>query len=472
MDLTIPSLVFLFFWLPCHAHEQGEVRDSQCLLQVQQAVAPLTETVSIDTAALDLALFDTAWLPARQVTKRVGFLDWLPAAGNFALNSWTVAVSVGMVLGLGLVFLAGGMMCPTIPRPVVSILVIAVYIALSVTIDLLIMYQKSSATPGKVSTYKFDPTCSIILTEFIKLICSASLYTSNQLISGSSLMPEGLNLSDVKLFMLPATFFTANNILVFVAIGGNDASAFGVFRDTMILWTALIWAWIFKASLGPVRLGGIAIIFAGLLVNRAGSISRETFSWTFLLVILMTVTNATGSVLNEFALKFNKALDINLQNCLLYSMCIVFSVLILAVKSPAHLASPTAFFEGFTNWTIFMVFLQASAGLLVSRLLKYADAVYKTIGTCLRGPSLVICAPMVLGSQTDAISILSALIVASGCLTYLTQGPLSVPSKGDQSLPAPESAGMAGNTKKSSELSTEEPGSEPMAAPRPIPTVD
>jgi hypothetical protein len=335
----------------------------------------------------------------------------------------------------------------------VSVSVIAIYITLSVSIDLLILYQKQSEGDGSKSVYKFDPTCSIILTEFIKLVFSLSLYTTNQLIAGNHWLPETLTFSDVYLFTLPAMFFTANNIMVFVAIAGNDASAFGVFRDTMILWTALIWKYVFGSSLGPTRLFGIGIIFIGLVVNRLGSISGATFNWAFLLVMLMTVTNATGSVFNEYALKWNQGLDINMQNAVLYTMCIIFSVVILAVRSPVHLTSPSAFFEGFTNLTVLMVCLQASAGLLVSRLLKYADSVYKTIGTCLRGPSLVLTAPFVVGSQKDVVSTLSAFIVASGCLLYLTQGPLAAAStkaegvKNDEST-VPETFAEQGDTKQ------------------------
>jgi hypothetical protein len=347
---------------------------------------------------------------------------------SHSLSRGTVVAALSAVAAFGLVFVITGSVVPMIPKAVVNLLVMAVYISLSVTIDLLIMYQKDTDDAAS-SVYKFDPTCSIILTETIKLVVSLTLYTSNQVISGSQLVPDTLTLCDAGLFFLPALFFTLNNIMVFVAIGGNDASAFGVFRDTMILWTALIWVSIFKASLGPIRLGGIAVIFVGLLINRVGSISAATFNWAFVLVMLMTVTNATGSVFNEYALKWNKALDINLQNAILYTMCICFSVIILAIRSPTHLASPGAFFQGFTNWTVLMVCLQASAGLLVSRLLKYADSIYKTIGTCLRGPSLVLAAPFVLGSQSDLVSIASAFIVASGCLIYLSQGALSTTAK-------------------------------------------
>jgi hypothetical protein len=412
--------------------------DAQCLLQKNtftSGVLVTDDAEHSDSSELKRRSDEEALAGAlvqrwSSISSQSSFLQSMQTSADASLRQWPVTTSLFAVVGLGLAFVLAGAVLPVMPRALLSVVVIVVYISLSVTIDLLIMYQKDSAGIG-AKTYKFDPTCSIILTELIKLVVSLTMYATQQMVKGSSLLPSTLSLSDVGLFLLPALFFTANNIMVFIAIGGNDASAFGVFRDTMILWTALIWVCIFKASLGTIRLCGIAVIFLGLVVNRLGSISRASFSWAFLLVMLMTVTNATGSVLNEYALKANKMLDINLQNAILYSMCIGFSTAILAVRSPVHLTSASAFFEGFTSWTVLMIALQASAGLLVSRLLKYADAVYKTIGTCLRGPSLVVAAPAILGSQQDFISVASAFIVAAGCLTYLTQGPLGTAKASD-----------------------------------------
>lgn len=435
-QLVLPSI---FFSLSVLADAQQG--DGQCLLQrsteASRVVAASGGDQDVISAQADAAGFDmSSFLQyGREASKQkletdlahlgVGsLLQSVMQAPVETLGKKGVIASVATVVLAGLAFVAAGIFLPLLPRSVVSVLVISFYIFLSVTIDLLIMYQKDEAGSG-ATIYKFDPTCAIIVTESIKLVISLTLYTTSQAVSGAPLLPDRVSLSDVWLFFIPALFFTVNNIMVFIAIGGNDASAFGVFRDTMILWTALIWVIVFKASLGPIRLGGIAVIFVGLVVNRVGSISAATFNWAFLLVICMTVTNATGSVFNEYALKFNKALDINLQNAMLYSMCIGFSIIILACRSPVHLTSAGAFFEGFTSWTVLMVCLQASAGLLVSRLLKYADAVYKTIGTCLRGPALVFVAPFLLGSRQDLASLVSAFIVAAGCLTYLTQGPLS-----------------------------------------------
>jgi hypothetical protein len=396
------------------AQTDAAMSDGNCMLQAQRKVVTAASASVLDDSAMP------AKVPAGSPSG-VSFLQWTVTTYP---NKGMVIGCVSASLAVALAFALAGYALPSIPTAVVSILVISIYILLSVAIDLLIMYQKNAEGGAATTTYKFDPTCSVILTEAIKLVFSLILYSANQILRRSSVVPQGAVFADMWRFLLPAAFFTMNNIMVFVAIGGNDAAAFGVFRDTMILWTALIWGCMFKVPLGSVRLGGIGVIFFGLVVNRVGDMSGAKFSWAFLLVILMTVTNATGSVLNEYALKFNRELDINLQNVILYSMCIVFSVMILAVRSPSHLASAGAFFEGFTNWTVFLSCLQASAGLLVSRLLKYADAIYKTIGTCLRGPALVLVAPIVLGSPLHVSSIVSALIVASGCLTYLTQGAL------------------------------------------------
>jgi len=107
----------------------------------------------------------------------------------------------------------------------------------------------------------------------------------------------------------------------------------------MILWTALIWRAVFHTALGLTRWFGIFVIFAGLTMNRVGC---SAFTWAFLWVILMTMTNAFGSVANEFALKRSRKLDINVQNAILYVACASFAILLLALDEPSRLTGPTA----------------------------------------------------------------------------------------------------------------------------------
>jgi len=198
----------------------------------------------------------------------------------------------------------------------------------------------------------------------------------------------------------------------------------------MILWTALIWRAFFKTELGWNRLAGILVIFVGLAVNRAG---LSSWNWAFLWVLLMTLTNSTGSVVNEFALKRSRKLDINVQNSILYVACGAFAILLLAVDEPSRLLSIEAFFLGFTGNTFFTLSLQAFAGLIVSRMLKYADSVTKTVACCLRGPAVVFTSPVLLGVSNSWSGIITAVIVALGCTMYLLCGPLAAQEHKDES---------------------------------------
>merc|ERR1719382_1357231 len=149
----------------------------------------------------------------------------------------------------------------------------------------------------------------------------------------------------------------------------------------------------------------------------------------------MTWCNAFGSVINEYALKLNKSLDINIQNMVLYTGCILCSFIYIAASDPRRVrGGPAIFFTGFDNKTWFTVGLQSVTGLLVSRMLKHADAIMKTVATCLRGPIIVFIAPIFTKSKIGALIAISACIVASGCIAYLTQGPLKSQKELDEEI--------------------------------------
>mmetsp|Transcript_18803 Transcript_18803/g.29638 ORF Transcript_18803/g.29638 Transcript_18803/m.29638 type:complete len:464 (+) Transcript_18803:3-1394(+) len=321
-----------------------------------------------------------------------------------------------LVLSVGLVTLA-----PRLPPSCVAYVVCAVYVALSVSIDLSIASLRRHDTPG---SYAFDPACCVILVEACKLASSLILLAWNHCSGTADLkdikVTEFLK-RDAWLLSLPGILFAAQNLLLFEAIGKNDMAAFGVFRETLILWTFIFWRCFFKVELGLMRTAGISIIFVGMVGNRVGA---TTWSWSILWVLAMTFSNASATVVNEFALKRTMGLDINVQNATLYAMCATCGVLVLAVKNPSKLFSVSDFFEGFASSTVLTVALQILAGLMVSRILKYADSVTKCVAATMRGPILVLLAPYLLHTSSDWSAILSSVVVSLGCLLYLLQGPI------------------------------------------------
>ncbi|CAE8684703.1 unnamed protein product, partial [Polarella glacialis] len=280
--------------------------------------------------------------------------------------------------------------------------------------------------------------CAVVLTELLKLICSAALACVGQYQkAGDSEAREsmlGITPVDVMWFMGTAIIFTFNNILVWVAIGANDMSQFGILRDTMVIWTACLWILVFQAPLGARRWLGIMIILGGLALIHfraetssspgGASQARQASQWGFALVLCMTFCNSLGSITNEKAFKRSAALDINLQNCVLYSGCICATLLVMAFTDLERLLSPSRFFEGFTRGTLLTICLQATAGLLVSRLLKYTDSIMKTVASCIRGPVVVFIAPLLVDSPTDLQTLGSSMLIASGCVQYMLQGPM------------------------------------------------
>jgi len=311
-----------------------------------------------------------------------------------------------------------------LPSRYLGYAVCVVYVALSVSIDLFIASNRQQDDGKTTGTYAFDPACCVILVELAKLIISSILLAS-RCCSGAT------DLSDFNLkeflkreagwLSLPGVLFAANNLLLFTAIGKNDMATFGVFRETLILWTSLFWRVFFKVELGTKRLIGVGIIFVGMVGNRIGA---TEWSWAVLWILVLTLTNATATVVNEFALKRTMGLDINIQNIVLYVVCVSCSILVLAARNPGKLLSLSAFFEGFALNTVMTITLQILAGLAVSRILKYADSVTKCVAATLRGPILVWLAPYLVHSSRDLFSFISSLVVSGGCLVYLLQGPI------------------------------------------------
>jgi len=341
--------------------------------------------------------------------------------------------SLPLVIAAAFVFFAiGSQLAPHIPAHMTSYAVCFIYIAVSVSIDISIVAQKSPGSK-QISAYDFNPACALLITEAVKLVISCLLYAFARACDcgPASSMQRGVTWTDVLYLLAPAALFTLNNMMVFVAIGRNDTSTFGVFRETLIIWTAILWRMVFRAPLGRFRLLSLLTVVIGLILNQIPNLLKEHVSVAFVWVMIMTWCNTAGSVLNEYAMKISKDLNINFQNMILYSACMFCNVLFLLASDGTRLSrEPRLIFDGFTNCTFLTIGLQAIAGLLVARILKYADSVMKAISACLRGPVFVVVAPLFTDAQNlSALIVVSSLIVASGCIAYMTQGPLQVESE-------------------------------------------
>merc|ERR1719343_363121 len=304
-----------------------------------------------------------------------------------------------------------------------------VYATLSISIDLSI----KNAAEAYGGHFPFNPACGVIVVEYAKCVVSSILfavYVADARSSGREIpMPRPI---DVAWLAVPAGIYALNNLLVFQAIKSTPLSTFGVVRETMLIWNALIWTATFQQSISMVRWLAIAGIFLGCCANQIPKMLNDQFTPGVFWAFLLAFSNAAGAVANEYAMKQRAALDINLQNCILYTLCGSFVLIGLAICEPATVQSAGSFFTGFVPECWQVIILQVFTGLAVSRILKYVEAVTKTIVAAIRGPGVIFFGAILFHSSLGLSEVFATLVVCVSCWVYLRQGPLVKPPEAPQ----------------------------------------
>jgi len=301
-----------------------------------------------------------------------------------------------------------------------------VYATLSISIDLSI----KNAAESYGGHFPMNPACSVIVVEFSKLVVSAVLFAQILLQSRRTgtvvQLPEP---KDIAWLAVPGAIYAINNMLVFQAIKSCPLSTFGVVRETMLVWNALIWTATFSQSICLTRWLSIGGIFFGCAMNQIPKMMNDEFSPGIVWALLLAFSNAAGAVANEYAMKQKASIDINLQNVILYGFCGSFVLIGLAVFEPRTVESSGAFFHGFVPECWQIIILQVFTGLAVSRILKYIEAVTKTIVAAVRGPGVIFLGALIFHTQLGVSEVLATLVVCTACYVYLRQGPLVKPAE-------------------------------------------
>jgi drug/metabolite transporter (DMT)-like permease len=127
--------------------------------------------------------------------------------------------------------------------------------------------------------FPFNPACGVVVVEYLKFVASAFLFSKVYMeakASGAEIsMPRK---QDIAWLMVPAAIYAMNNLLVFQAIKSTPLSTFGVIRETMLIWNALIWTATFRQSISATRWLAIGGIFPGCSINQIPKTMNDEFT--------------------------------------------------------------------------------------------------------------------------------------------------------------------------------------------------
>jgi len=299
---------------------------------------------------------------------------------------------------------------------VVALLVPTSYIVLHVIYD--VLAAKSLA--GQIGYSFVDPACMVLFVELLKLMVSLlalSIWSPGEWPCKSRIW------ATTKSFVPVAVAFAVSNTLMFICLAKVSMASLGVWCQTSIVFNTGMWYIAFRRPFGFQRCVGLVVLTLGCVINSVQPGFSLHFDRNVMWVICSTFFASIGCVLNEYSMKSDIGMSLNIQNSILYTETCFCCLLVVACTSPERLGSPSAFFHGFHEECWAVAGTAVCIGLVVSWILKHASVMTKTFAMAVYCPIEVVLAHWFIGVPLTIFSSMSAVFIVVALLVYFTAPP-------------------------------------------------
>jgi len=230
--------------------------------------------------------------------------------------------------------------------------------------------------------------------------------------------------------LLPvALLYAGNNCLVLYVLSKLQLSSFVVWRHSSTVFNAILWVAYFKRDLHPYKVVGIVcFVVACCLISIQKDGSWEPLSLPVILVLCSAALSAAASVFNEGVLKapkFTNVLGTNHINALLYFETSTILACVITCRCAYWKLQLMSAFTTLDKSAATLIVVQAVLGLVVSRVLVYADSVSKVMIGGAREVLTLLIAPFFVSSRFDWISMSAGLWVSLALMVYFACPDLS-----------------------------------------------
>lgn len=228
-------------------------------------------------------------------------------------------------------------------------------------------------TASKSSASLYSPAVVVLLTEASKFV-----------ISGLALRLSGFTVRDVVshynfrehvLLSLPATLYTVNNNLTFLALDYLSPPLFALLQNLKVLSTALLYVIIMEKRLTAIQVLALMLLAVGAAIsNYSCDSSIQGSTYGIAIVLVQCALSGLAAVLNELMLKrTSKADTIHLPNCWLYFYTTTFSWINVLRNGPfVVLQFPSL-------WVGLLVVNGVCNGLVISFITKHLSSLTKVL---------------------------------------------------------------------------------------------
>jgi UDP-sugar transporter A1/2/3 len=235
--------------------------------------------------------------------------------------------------------------------------------------------------------------------------------------------------------MVPAAFYNVQQVLEYVALSKLDAPVFAVIVQIKLLTTALF-SWIMLGKqLRAVQLVALVLLMVGVILAQMkdGQTNHLDFDATTSVGVSATLTIAmfsgfaavyTEKVLKHAPLVAHSTKDDSVLPYMQIQMALASLLIIgvFALVSDFLVIVEYGLWRGFDGRAIVAVISSALGGLIVSAVLKYADAVLKGYATATSVILTGILSALLFGTTLDLHFVLAVVNVTCSILLYGSLG--------------------------------------------------
>ncbi|KAJ1641412.1 nucleotide-sugar transporter-domain-containing protein [Pavlovales sp. CCMP2436] len=299
-------------------------------------------------------------------------------------------------------------------------------------------------------SYAFDYATVCLCVECVKL-GGALLALALGADGGAKLSPcarVGRALSNAPAslpFAAPSILYCAYNLLQFVNLALVSAPTFRTVINIKVVFTALF-ARCLVANSTPTVQQWLALLTlaAGCAVSQLDERLEPVSVVGFCLICLQGSLSSLAGVFTQWLMQHEngraRTLGFWERGVFLYAWGAVANLLFIAFFCPAALASPSAFFTGYSTLTAVIVLNGALAGFSTALLLRLLSAVAKEFANAAEILTTALAARALFGTRLPAALGVGAVLVVGAMATYERAKPPGPKPKSSDSLAVPQAA--------------------------------
>ncbi|KAI8422209.1 hypothetical protein MSG28_006108 [Choristoneura fumiferana] len=262
---------------------------------------------------------------------------------------------------------------------------------------ILFVFQGVFVTASKNASggYEYNTTLVVFLSELLKLVASATLYSFRRNDKPHIFKAVAINFKLLLLYFIPSLLYCFYNNLAFVNLSHYDPTSYYILLQFRVVLTALLFQCLFKKKLTFIQWISLGILTLGCIIKNfdAASVQSTTlhdtdlwsqvFNIYFLSINFQNFCSCLAGTYNEYLLKSQgSSVDIFLQNVFMYLDSVICNFFILMFKGELN----TVFndFGSLCNIIVVLIIVNSAVvGIVTSFFLKNLNSILKTYASAL-----------------------------------------------------------------------------------------